>query len=419
MKNSTFSRPVKERAAVFPGNYAMSMFCLLLLAAALAFRPAAHAQDYSSPPAAPAFTLQELDQMLAPIALYPDALLAQILMASTYPLEVVEAARWSRVNSDLAGDQAVMAAARENWDPSVKSLVAFPQILAVMDERLNWTEDLGNAFLAQEPQVMDRIQNLRQQAYAAGNLRSAEQVRVAPQGQIIAVEPAHPQVLYVPYYDPMVVYGTWWWAASPPVYWAPWPGYYWRPRSAGIVWGAGIRVVAGFFFGAFDWRHRHVNVINANAYYYHPVVSANRQLTVTAAAAARNATTAQVVWQHNPAHRDGVLYRGTLPQQKFARTGAAADPRQDARAPSASAPSVNAGNGTVMREADRPAETKPAVQLKARVIEIKRSDVRDSNPRANTGDRSAHTGQNSVPAKPAGNASSPRPAHWHSAAAVR
>src|SRR5512142_1269857 len=117
-----------------------------------------------STPAQPAFSQPELDQMLAPIALYPDPLLSQILMASTYPLEIVEAARWSRANPSLKGDDAVRAVQQRDWDPSVKSLVAFPQILQMMDEKLDWTERLGDAFLAQEAQVMDTVQNLRQKA---------------------------------------------------------------------------------------------------------------------------------------------------------------------------------------------------------------------------------------------------------------
>ena len=125
----------------------------------------------------PAFSDEELDQMLAPIALYPDSLLSHILMASTYPLEVVQAARWSRANSQLKGDDAVKAVEGMDWEPSVKSLVAFPQILQRMDERLDWTQRLGEAFLAQEPHVLDTIQGLRQKAATAGNLNSNEHMR--------------------------------------------------------------------------------------------------------------------------------------------------------------------------------------------------------------------------------------------------
>src|ERR1700675_1159198 len=139
----------------------------LLLCVSVAF-----AQTTPPVPGQPVFTQQELDQMLAPIALYPDSLLSQILMASTYPIEVVQAARWSKANPNLTGDQAVKAAEQNNWDPSVESLVAFPQILAMMDEKLDWTQRLGDAFLAQQAQVMDTVQDLRQKALAAGNLKS-------------------------------------------------------------------------------------------------------------------------------------------------------------------------------------------------------------------------------------------------------
>src|SRR2546425_10904675 len=150
----------------------------------------------------PAFTQQELDQMLAPIALYPDSLLSQILMASTYPLEVVEAARWSKANRGMKGEEAVKAVEQRDWDPSVKSLAAFPQVLAMMDQQLEWTARLGDVFVAQEPQVMETVQSLRQKAYAAGNLRSTQQASVYQQGDALAIEPASPEMVYVPYYDP-------------------------------------------------------------------------------------------------------------------------------------------------------------------------------------------------------------------------
>ena len=186
--------------------------------------------------------------MLAPIALYPDALLSQILMASTYPLEVVEAARWSRARPGLSGDDAVRAAEGENWDPSVKSLVAFPQVLERMDENLPWTQALGDAFLDQQAQVMDTVQALRRRAEAAGNLRSDDRLRVLDSGSGLMLELLNPQVVYVPYYDPLVVYGSWWWPAYPPVYWRPWPGYYARPGYAkGLLLGTAGRHFGGIF----------------------------------------------------------------------------------------------------------------------------------------------------------------------------
>ena len=164
------------------------------------------------------FTQQELDQMLAPLALYPDSLLSQILMASTYPLEIVEAARWVKAHPALQGDQAVKATDQYNWEPSVKSLVAFPNVLAMMDEKLDWTERLGDAFLSQQPEVMDTVQNLRQRASANGTLQSTDQVRIDQEEQNISITSPDPQVVYVPYYDPTVIYGSWWWPAYPPVY---------------------------------------------------------------------------------------------------------------------------------------------------------------------------------------------------------
>ncbi|WP_221764447.1 DUF3300 domain-containing protein [Methyloradius palustris] len=319
-----------------------------VLTLALIFSTIAQAQDdYAQPPMPPQsgdtnpsqqppqpqFSQQELDQMLAPIALYPDALLSQVLMASTYPLEVVQAARWSRANPDLKGDQAVKAAQQNNWDPSVISLTAFPQILGMLDEKLEWTERLGDAFLEQQPQVMDTVQGLRQKAMAAGNLQSNDQVQVnqqAQQGQtVIVIQQAAPQVVYVPYYNPTVVYGPWWWDAYPPVYWNPWPGYYRRPGyNSGFYVGVGISVGGGFFFGNFDWHQRHVNVVNVNNYYYRnyynnhprPPVGANPRPYPDRGA-----------WQHDPDHRRGVPYPNSALQQQFSRPGNDARPPRNNR----------------------------------------------------------------------------------------
>src|SRR5690242_21301783 len=158
-------------------GHAFRQLIVLLFSVSIAFAQ-------TTPPAPPnaAATQPELDQMLAPIALYPDSLLSQILMASTYPLEVVEAARWSRANPGLKGEDAVDAVEQRDWDPSVRSLAAFPQVLAMMDQQIEWTARLGDVFIAQEPQVMETVQNLRQRAYQAGNLRSTEQAYVIQQG---------------------------------------------------------------------------------------------------------------------------------------------------------------------------------------------------------------------------------------------
>jgi hypothetical protein len=234
------------------------------------------------------FAEAELDQMLAPVALYPDALLSQVLMAATYPLDVVEAARWTRAHPGLQGDEAVTRVADEPWDPSVKSLVAFPHLIQRMDEQLDWTRRLGAAFLGQEPEVTVAVQRLRQRAQAAGHLLPDERLRVVTGGEVIVIEPADARVVYVPYYDPWVVYGAWGWPAHPPVVWAAWPGY--SVARPGFWWGVGIGVTAGFFFGDFDWHHHHVKVVHVQNHYLRPH--------------ARNYRPIQVgKWRHAPAPR--------------------------------------------------------------------------------------------------------------------
>jgi len=345
----------------------------LLLTASVAF-----AQDRG------AFRQEELDQMLAPIALYPDPLLSQILMASTYPLEVVQAARWSRSNSHLQGQDAVRAVEPMDWDPSVKSLVAFPQILHRMDEQLDWTQRLGEAFLAQEPHVMDAIQGLRQRAAAAGNLRSNEQMRVARQDDYIMIEPARPEVVYVPYYNPAVVYGPWWWPAYPPVYWGPPAGYYVGPGYwPGFFWGSGIVISTGFFFGHCNWHHRHVTVVHKHVQVVqtrfgkpHTIVTPNAK---------------PVAWKHDPAHRKGVPYRHAVLRKEFGRPGASSgDARRDQSRPgmAQAADHRDGGRPAGLREGspdargsfntNAPASTpaRPAVQGNDRRSQLNRGTVR-------------------------------------------
>jgi hypothetical protein len=254
--------------------------------------------------------------MLAPVALYPDSLLSQIFMASTYPLEVVQAARWSKANASLVGDQAVWAVEQQDWDPSVKSLVAFPQILSLLDQRLDWMQRLGDAFLSQQQQVMDTVQHLRQRAQEAGYLRSNDRVSVETQGESFAIQPANPQVVYVPYYDPNIVYGNWWWPDYPPVFWGPWPGYYATAGfSTGYFWDVGIVLGGGFFFGDCDWRHRRVTVAQFNNYYYR---------------SGRHAGDGSADrWRHNPWHRHGVAYRDPELSHQFRDANTRVDARTD------------------------------------------------------------------------------------------
>jgi len=241
------------------------------------------AQQPSSP--------ERLDQLTAQIALYPDALLSQVLMASTYPDDVTAAAKWSREHPDAKGDAAVQQVEGFAWDPSVASLVAYPQVIVTMGEKPDWVRDLGDAFLEQPDDVMESVQRLRAQAQKAGNLQSNEQMQVSVQAapppdpqvrvvqqsapqQIIVIEPAQPQVVYVPSYNPVTVYGPWMYPAYPPIYVPPPPGYWWSVTVGNaIAWGIGS-AIGNAMWGGFDWGRRDVN-INVNRYNY---VNVNRSL---------------------------------------------------------------------------------------------------------------------------------------------
>jgi len=224
-------------------------------------------------PQTPGYTQAELDRLLAPIALYPDALLSQILMAATYPLDVAEAAAWSRRHAGLRGDDAVRAVQDREWDPSVKSLLAFPNVLERMGDNPSWVRSLGLAFLDQEPLVLETVQQLRQLARAAGSLQSDTRQHVIEDAGWVRIQPVQTGMLYVPYYDPWVVYGAWRWASYPPVVWAPWPGYVvHRARPRVLVWGPAIRISIGFFFGEIDWTRRVVMIAPVLPYYSHRVV---------------------------------------------------------------------------------------------------------------------------------------------------
>ena len=273
----------------------------------------AHAQTPAAPtPAAPApdqsqqlLKPEELDQLLAPIALYPDTLLAEILMASTYPLEVVQADRWATENKNLKGDQLKAAVEKQSWDDSVKSLVATPSVLSMMSQKLDWTQKLGDAVLAQQPDVMDAVQRLRAKAQANNKLTSTKEQKVTvtqQQGRdVIVIEPTVPDTIYVPYYDPGVVYGAWPYASYPPYYFPPPYGYVpGAILATGIAFGAGYalgRWASGgrYWGGGVNWGGNNINVNRIN--------TGNINVGNS--------------WQHNPEHRQGVRYNNTNVQQKF------------------------------------------------------------------------------------------------------
>ena len=262
------------------------------------------------------FKQEELEQILAPIALHPDPLISQILMAATYPLEVALAERWARQNASLKGDALTAALEKQDWDPSVKSLVNFPQVLTMMSEKLDWTQRVGDAFLADQKKVLDTIQSLRAKAQASGNLKTTKEQTVIVEEKIIKIEPANPQVVYVPTYNPTVVYGAWPYPAYPPYYYYP-PGYV---ASSMFAFGAGVAMSAawGYAWGSCNWGGGDVDVdVNRNTNINNNI---NRdQAKQKLQERGQLNQKGQGKWQHNPEHRKGVSYRDQGTAQKFNR----------------------------------------------------------------------------------------------------
>ncbi len=287
-------------------------------AAAVAPSPAAEEREI-------VFSVEELEQMVAPIALYPDPLLAQVLMAATYPGDVADAAAWAEANPDASGDAAVALVADRPWDPTVQSLVAFPQALSMLGQDPAWVQRLGDAFLAQPDDVMDSVQRLRQKAQDAGNLATNEYQNVTTQPaplpapssdggtttvveaapQTIIIQPSQPQVVYVPSYNPTVVYGSWGYSSYPPVYYPPPPRYY-APGSAlvnGMMFGVGLAITDSLW-GGFDWND---NDIDIDINHYNNINVNNR----------RDFDDSN--WSHNNYHRDGVPYRDKNSRENYGR----------------------------------------------------------------------------------------------------
>jgi hypothetical protein len=245
----------------------------------------------------------ELAQLLAPIALYPDSLLSHIMIASTYPLEVVQAYRWRQENNHLSAADAVEKAEKEGWDPSVTALVAFENVLANLNEDLNWTQTVGDAFLTDEVLVLNTIQALRVEAEKANSLNNMPHMRVVKQHQQIIIEPKHQSIVYVPYYDTRVVYGNWRWHRYPPIHWTH-RSYASRHFpvnvSAHFHWGAPIDINFNYFFSGFSWHKRHLVVSHhRKARFYRSEPRSHHRITNSHGAKR---------WKHNVRHRRGVAY---------------------------------------------------------------------------------------------------------------
>jgi len=274
------------------------------------------------------FKQEELDQILAPIALYPDSLLTQILMASTYPLEVVQAERWAKQNKDMKGDTLAKALEAQPWDPSVKSLVNFPQVLTMMSEKLDWTQKVGDAFLAQQKDVMGTIQNLRKKAEASGNLKTTKEQKVIVEKEVIIIESASPQVVYVPTYNPTVVYGTWAYPSYPPYPVYP-PGYVAGAAVFGFAAGVAVSSAWGYAWGHSDWHggdvdidyNRNTNINNnINREKYKQQGQGQGQRGQGGQGQGQRGQAGQGnKWQHDASHRGGVSYRDQGTAQKFNR----------------------------------------------------------------------------------------------------
>ena len=345
----------------------------------------------------PALKPAELDGLVAPIALYPDALLANVLMASTYPLEVVQAERWVNQNNKLKEDALKAAAEKQAWDASVKSLVAAPSVLQMMSERLDWTQKLGEAFLAQEQDVMDAVQRMRARAYDRKKLVTTKEqvvsVKAEQNRQVISIEPAVADSLYVPYYEPQVVYGDWPYTDYPayPYYWG-YPGYI----AAGVIatglafggayalgrWASGGYWGRGGYWGGsrINWAGGGINV-NRGAHVEH--------------------------WQHNPAHRGGARYNNANLQQKFGganRTGAG-------RTGAGIAAGVGAGVGAGIAARQRPGTGASGANVADR--------ARHAGGKAHVGNRQAVHRAAGAGSVRAGNRAASRAGNSRPAAAVR
>jgi len=263
----------------------------------------------ASPPQEQLLSEAELDQLVAPIALYPDALLAQVLMASTYPLEVVQADRFAKANASLKGAKLDAALAKEDWDGSVKSLVATPTVLAMMNDDLDWTQELGDAVLAQQADVMDAVQRLRVRAEDNGKLATTKEQTVTvtkeADKEVIVIESASPETVYVPYYEPAVVYGAWPYPDYPPYYFPPAPGWVVGGAIAsGIAWGAGFAIGNAIWDG-FDWGHGNIRV------------DVNKTVNINKHVDRHDVKRGD--WHHDSHHRRGVNYKNKDVRNKYAK----------------------------------------------------------------------------------------------------
>ena len=270
------------------------------------------------------FSKDQLEQLVAPIALYSDGLLAQILMAATYPLEIVMAERFVKANPGLKDDKLDEALKDQDWDASVKSLCRLPDVLDKMSQNLDWTQDLGDAVLGQKTELLDAVQRMRGKAHDAGNLKTTEQqVVTVKQDKIIVIESPSPDVVYVPSYSPTVVYGGW----APPYYYYP-PMYPYYPYGAGLVtFGFGMMMGAAIWGGCgWGWGGSDININNNNFNNFNRNTNRNggnrvNPLGDSGRAGNRGGQGGRSSWSHNPSHRKGANYRNSKTASQYGGRG--------------------------------------------------------------------------------------------------
>jgi len=279
-------------------------------------------QESTTPaPEAPKIPNDQLDSLVSPIALYPDPLLAQTLAASTYPLEVIQLQQWLAKNPRLKDKALADAVAKQNWDPSIQSMAALPDVVKQLAENIAWTSDLGNAFLAQQSDVMDAVQRMRAKAQGAGNLKASKEQKVESkqvEGKtVVVIEQADPKVVYVPSYNPTAVYG-------PPVY--PYPSIYYPPYVAGrlLAFGTGVAIGAAWGNGGWGygcgWGNNNVNV-NVNNFNKNTINNVNRNnINNVNRTNVNNVKGSGNTWQHNSQHRGGAPYSNKSTAQKYGGT---------------------------------------------------------------------------------------------------
>ena len=287
-------------------------------------------QTASTDQAAAKLPPDQLDSLVAPIALYPDPMLSQVLIASTYPLEVIQLKQWLDQNKNLKDKALADAVEKQDWDPTIQSLAGLPEVVKLLSENIKWTTDLGNAFLAQQDDVMAAVQRMRQKAQSNGNLKSTEQqkveVKTVESKQVIVIEQASPEVVYVPSYNPTVVYGAPVYAYPPIAY--PPPGYY----AAGMAISFGVGVAMGAFWGGGGWccgsswggGNNNININNNNNFVRNSnrqnVGNGNRQNIGNGNRASQQPAGGRSNWQHNPQHRGGAPYSDRSLANKYGGT---------------------------------------------------------------------------------------------------